>query len=353
MHQWDLNTQNPEQVLQDWETQLRAYATNRKERRDLRRDARLRLREAAEYQATLDDLRTQRAALLVQGGAANRDEFEERHESHGRRALLESQRDDAEHDLKGAAQSEREIAVTDDDLRKYDAQQTSDAIELLRMELEDHEREQQQLQEKVGGTKHELRTLEGSRESAQLRLEAEQIRTELHRAATEWFGRLLAEQALGVLRTNFERNCQSVTLADAARFLNRLTRGRYRNVWTPLGERTLCVEDDQQRTLRVEHLSRGTREQLFLAIRLALVQGFGRQGIVLPMVLDDVLVNFDQSRAEAAAEVLQDFAGKGRQVLLFTCHQYLAELFASHGTEPIRLGAQTGGERQETDRLAG
>ncbi|HVW02110.1 MAG TPA: AAA family ATPase [Planctomycetaceae bacterium] len=353
MHQWDLNGQNPEQVLQDWETQLRSYATNRKERRDLRRDARLRLREAAEYQATIDDLRTQRAALLVQGGAANRDEFEERHGAYGRRALLETQRDDAEHDLKGAAQSEREVAVTEEDLRNYDAQQTSDAIELLRMEIEDHEREQQELQEKLGGAKHELRTLEGSRESAQLRFEAEQIRTQLHRSATEWFGRLLADQALGVLRANFERNCQSVTLADAARFLNRLTRGRYRNVWTPLGERTLCVEDDQQRTLRVEHLSRGTREQLFLAIRLALVQGFARQGIVLPMVLDDVLVNFDQSRAEAAAEVLLDFAGKGRQVLLFTCHQYLADLFASHGTQPIRLGAEVADERQEPDRMAG
>ena len=128
--------------------------------------------------------------------------------------------------------------------------------------------------------------------------------------------------------------------------------GKYRNVWTPLGERQLRIDDDQNRTLRVEQLSRGTREQLFLAIRLALVEELARQGTRLPMVLDDVLVNFDQERSEAATEVLRDFAQKGYQVLLFTCHRHLAERAETQGLQPIWLpGKET--LQASAERLAG
>ena len=58
---------------------------------------------------------------------------------------------------------------------------------------------------------------------------------------------------------------------------------------------------------------------------------------MLPVVLDDVVVNFDQMRTEAAVETLMDFAGGGRQVLLFTCHRHLAQLFETAGATPIRL----------------
>ena len=47
------------------------------------------------------------------------------------------------------------------------------------------------------------------------------------------------------------------------------------------------------------------------------------------MVLDDVLVNFDTTRAKAAAAVLRDFARAGHQLLVFTCHDHIKKLFKS------------------------
>ena len=79
--------------------------------------------------------------------------------------------------------------------------------------------------------------------------------------------------------------------------------------------------------LPVEALSRGTREQLFLSLRLALAACYARRGAPLPLVLDDVLVNFDIERAKAAAAVLRDFAAAGHQVLIFTCHEHILRLF--------------------------
>ena len=74
-------------------------------------------------------------------------------------------------------------------------------------------------------------------------------------------------------------------------------------------------------------LSRGTREQLFLSLRLALVSLFARRGIKLPMILDDVLVNFDMQRAAATVDVLAEFGQQGHQLLVFTCHEHIARLF--------------------------
>jgi hypothetical protein len=89
----------------------------------------------------------------------------------------------------------------------------------------------------------------------------------------------------------------------------------------------LRVDDESGNAHAVEQLSRGTREQLFLALRMALARCYARRGAALPMLLDDVLVNYDSDRAKAAAEVLRDFAAAGQQVLVFTCHEHIFKLF--------------------------
>jgi hypothetical protein len=55
--------------------------------------------------------------------------------------------------------------------------------------------------------------------------------------------------------------------------------------------------------------------------------------VQLPLVLDDVLVNFDTGRARAAAEVLCDFAAKGHQLLIFTCHEHVWQMFKDLGAD--------------------
>ena len=119
--------------------------------------------------------------------------------------------------------------------------------------------------------------------------------------------------------------------------MQRLTQGRYRRVWTPLGENVLRVDDADGQVLPVEALSRGTREQLFLSLRLALAACYARRGAPLPLVLDDVLVNFDAERAGAAAAVLRDFAAAGHQVLVFTCHEHILRLFQTLKAPVARL----------------
>jgi uncharacterized protein YhaN len=75
-------------------------------------------------------------------------------------------------------------------------------------------------------------------------------------------------------------------------------------------------------------MSDGTRDQLFLSLRLASLRQQFQQGIRLPVVMDDILINFDDDRSRATLEVLAELGGE-TQVLFFTHHARLVELARS------------------------
>ena len=60
------------------------------------------------------------------------------------------------------------------------------------------------------------------------------------------------------------------------------------------------------------------------------------------MVLDDILVNFDAVRAQRAAAVLTEFAAGGHQLLLFTCHEHMWQMFKALDADCRRLPSRTG-----------
>jgi uncharacterized protein YhaN len=85
-------------------------------------------------------------------------------------------------------------------------------------------------------------------------------------------------------------------------------------------------------------LSGGTREQLYLAIRLAYARHYCRENEPLPLVMDDVLVNFDDERSDAALHVLIEL-GQDIQIIFLTCHEDTIRRIHSRlpGMEPSQL----------------
>src|SRR5439155_27373394 len=105
-----------------------------------------------------------------------------------------------------------------------------------------------------------------------------------------------------------------------------LTEGRYRRVYPRYDdEGTFVAVRADGVEVTPAAMSTGTREQLWLAVRLAYVRQYCDTTEPLPLVLDDVLVNFDAARARATLSVLADFAKK-TQVLMLTCHAHLCDL---------------------------
>jgi len=205
----------------------------------------------------------------------------------------------------------------------------------------------QQAQERInvllqrqGETSQEMKSLAADRRLAESKLELACLEKQISFCAEHW-------RTLGATTSMLEKVCevyeterQPETLREASAFLKQLTDGKYVRVWTPLGKNALRIDNDKNQSLPLEVLSRGTREAVFIALRLSLAAAYSRRGVTLPLVLDDVLVNFDSIRANFAAKVLRDFAALGNQVVMFTCHEHIMRIFHNIGVQVRVLPAQ-------------
>jgi uncharacterized protein YhaN len=83
-------------------------------------------------------------------------------------------------------------------------------------------------------------------------------------------------------------------------------------------------------------LSDGTRDQLYLALRLAAIEHHVQTVAPCPVIFDDILINSDDSRATAALRVIGELARR-TQVLFFTHHRRLADLGTKAAAQLIDL----------------
>ena len=184
----------------------------------------------------------------------------------------------------------------------------------------------------TAATRVEAAASDRANESFQSELAALELRITEHQDR-----RRVLERARAILeetRAAVARDHQPPVLREASRWLARLTDGRYHSITTAVDEARLEVHERDGSLWKPERLSRGTREQVFLALRLALVRDLGRHDVTLPVVMDDALVNFDDARARSAARVLVEFfaeQGPDRQMIVLTCHAHVAAIFHEAG----------------------
>ncbi len=161
------------------------------------------------------------------------------------------------------------------------------------------------------------------------RLQYELMETEarIGHCINRWRTYATAQRLMETIQKTYQQKRQPQTLERASIYVQEMTEKKYVRVWTPVDEDILYVEQADGTRFSAEQLSTGTRELLYLAIRLALIEEYRTEGVILPVVLDDVLVNFDHRRAAAAAKVLTRFAGQKTQILFFTSHEHIREIF--------------------------
>ncbi|MHB8572104.1 MAG: ATP-binding protein [Candidatus Dormibacteria bacterium] len=110
---------------------------------------------------------------------------------------------------------------------------------------------------------------------------------------------------------------------EVARWLPAVTRGRYSEALVdPEDLGVTLLGPDGRRPVR--DLSHGTREQVYLLLRMAVLDCFGRPGEPVPLLLDDVTVNSDRERTTAILSLLREVAS-GRQVVMFTQEDAVVE----------------------------
>ena len=264
--------------------------------------------------------------LLTAAGAHSREEFlriadifDEREELKARsaRALEGLQR------LSGPGEP---LEMLKSDLGSTNPQAIADEMAGLEEERTTANAQREALSTQRGSIRTELDGLVGEEESSQLRMERNVFLEQLKDHARDWTRLTLARNLLDEARRKFEQERQPGVVRHAHEFFTAITNGRYRKVNAPLGEQTITVTDADGRTKQPSELSRGTREQLFLSLRFGLIRELGQRTEPLPVVVDEVLVNFDPERALRAATAFTELS-KTNQVLVFTCHPTVVNLF--------------------------
>jgi uncharacterized protein YhaN len=160
--------------------------------------------------------------------------------------------------------------------------------------------------------------LEASTDVMDLELSKAALEQELREVLDEWRHLRLAGRLVETALERFEGQHQPGVLREASRLFSGVTGGRYARIMQTDAAAGFSVVSREGTHRALSELSRGTTEQLYLCIRLGLVAELARGGRSLPVVMDDVLVNFDDARATAMAEVLGAFAEE-HQLLFFTC----------------------------------
>lgn len=176
--------------------------------------------------------------------------------------------------------------------------------------------------------RRDLTDLEKSVGTAELTGELASLTAETARRVAEYARLTLASNLLSVAVERFRRQNEAPLLKNASRHFERLTRSRYVAVdcdFDDDGEPFFAVRAAEGTVKRIDALSDGTRDQLHLALVLGSLElRFDGGTETMPLVLDDVLVHFDDDRSLAALEALAEF-GKRTQILLFTHHDRIAE----------------------------
>jgi uncharacterized protein YhaN len=147
----------------------------------------------------------------------------------------------------------------------------------------------------------------------------------------------LAVNLLAQTRGRYEREHRPGVILAAESYLRDWTAGRYSRLVAPLGKPIEGLERSDGRNVRLNELSRGTAEQLYLALRFGLIEHFAEEAEPLPIVMDEILVNFDGPRAASTAAAVRRLAER-HQVLYFTCHDATAGLLDPDGGRTLRIG---------------
>lgn len=229
---------------------------------------------------------------------------------------------------KGNAQKEakeliNQLVTIDSQLDESDLVSKRISIEEIENELNTLEREersllkkQQEVYQHIATEQERIHLLTEDGTYEDLLLQQKQQEDEMNALAWKWSVFKVASDLLTKAKARYQEERLPAVLKRAEHYFTFITDGRYTAIFPPTEGMGFRVMHSGGKAYKPSELSRGTVEQLYLCIRLALAS---ISAIRLPIFLDDIFVNFDAKRTEKAKEFIKEFS-IDHQVILLTCH---------------------------------
>ena len=131
----------------------------------------------------------------------------------------------------------------------------------------------------------------------------------------------------------FREENQPDVLKNASRYFSIITKGKYTNIFLEDNEGVPMIylkeaNNPSPRTIS-DNESKGTLNQLYLSLRLSLIDHLDQNSESLPICFDELLINWDEERLISNLQLLEEICNK-RQIFIFTCHEWMAEKIEKH-----------------------
>lgn len=267
-------------------------------------------------------------------GAADEKDLLAKSSSRVRESLLQEKVDRCRRTLQAAVGAGEAYDRFIESLSATTPQQIQLQLEEAGTQLEGLKLARDEVVAQVGRLEAAIEPLRSRNDLLEKQTEAQAAKQRLRDLSKRWATTQIALVMLAKAVSRYEDARQPQVIKAAQPIFSAITGNRYRAILKPMGGDGLQVRDASGKARPLGQISRGTSEQLYLALRLALIAENETQSESLPVVLDDVLANFDDDRARLAVQALKEFS-EDRQVIVLTSHRHLLDLLRRSGAHQI------------------
>jgi uncharacterized protein YhaN len=283
-------------------------------------------RQLAEYKRELEQnnihfqqVKKELEGLFTEGGANEEAGFRQRANLYEQRLAAKGALEQHLRNLENLGGRGEDQVRFQEELHRYSPERLQAEGDELDHEVQELEGKLASLQEQFGRLDERREQLESAEELSVLRQRRKGLLAELVETANRWCVLTICLRFLQKARQIYEQERKQPVLRESEQFFRTITHGRYQAIVAPHGEESIEVVGANGSRYELEILSRGTAEQLYLSLRFGYIQEFGRRARPLPVVMDDILVNFDPQRVRASIGAILELAHR-HQILFFTCH---------------------------------
>lgn len=284
--------------------------------------------ERRRLEAECVEARTTLQLLCEAAGVATSEELPAVEEASARRRAMEEELQQAEKHLRPLAAPATVDKFADDVLAQDPAELVARGAE-LETQIRTREARRLELNGEVARLEEQERKLDQSAGAVEAEFAMQNVLARLQTDAREYSRRKLAAVVLRRAIERYRERSQGPLLRRAGELFGRLTLDSFvdlRADWDEAGRPVLVgVRSDRRRTVGIDGMSTGTRDQLYLALRLASLEQDVERTEPLPFIVDDILIQFDDERSAAALRILAELGTKC-QVIFFTHHAHLVDL---------------------------
>ena len=283
--------------------------------------------EIQDSDASIKTMTDRLDALCVEAKCDDRKELEAAERSSADYLRIKAAIDSVEQEILEAGEGVT-IAELEAEAEGIDPDGLPGRITELNNKIEDElEPRRTELAETKGREEKELELMDGSDHVAVLADQAHAVLASIRSDAERYMHVKLAGKILRDQIERYRTENQGPLVKRASEHFSALTLGSFDGLITDFDERdepVLAGSRSGGERVYVEGMSSGTRDQLYLALRLASLEKYMQSAEPMPFIVDDILVDFDDDRSQAALNALAELAEK-TQVILFTHHSQLVE----------------------------